>query len=970
MADEEFVIPGLSNIEKKEQEKKIQSGRLRKFLEENPNLDKTWSDASELFEIDGNGRLRQKKELDREKFEEFAAKIYGSIPVILNGANIPVPKNIEEAGRMALELYLTSKTIEEESRDSAIVLKGVEDELNEDEMDKFRAYRIRTNSENKLPTKEEEDEFVRELVEERKAVGTTIPVEAEVIDSDEPDETREEEEDDVVIDGVWRVLPDDSRQEADAEKGVWYEGVIDDLRLATDKIVSPQEREEAIERLKEKGVKLPPITLDQEDTHASKETEGNKNRLKIAMAVDFLEGTDDDRNLWSSKDVALRYLQDELGIKVQNARSVDEEVLPNQPEPAIPAIVPENQDVRASNFDQEISDISGLTDPRDRVEALSSMRRDLLRKKPSGWAEKVQRLRELEDQEGDLNPKRDDSSKEVEVKSGEDWMLLRGSMIEVISNANINSEVDGVLDRVRTNFLAKKKTIFGVLPPEVEAIARVEIRARLELKQASLFWNRMKDDKNPEADAYGAMKSGLSNIPLLSESTYRWLMEEGKNTSYISRNSLGQPERTNCENLRQELDIALGKIYEHITNDKSGGDLWKVMTFDQRLALFKKLGINNFDVASLAFQLAEAECWTAMRVGSYHPARKLAYFSDYRIERFSKNLSVPGGLRLVQEYQDTHQGRLPYELDAEGKVLGISANGVFDEEGVSLARLGLDMAPNLRKAVDDSSYLKHLRSIYDGEDEDSKNVRESQNNIRLDLSYGSMVFDAFDALGKPPVGIDALGKLKGTLFAWYIQRYGGNFGSGVSTLMLSYCKTYLWGNSVANNTRNLDAGKISDLNKFYTETFLPLIDANDPSTGSGTYVGIKPIVETNISEDRSEKLGKYPLSGVTNHSQSNRVVLNEVQQVENLAFWFYSLLFDKCYPIVESARLDNSVQATRERMSGHTLPDLPRHLIRADRNQATLVKIKSESVGFKEALKVRLRGIAVDRSKWWNRRGR
>ena len=754
---------------------------------------------------------------------------------------------------------------------------------------------------------------------------------------------------------------------------VWYDGVVSDLRKATDKDVQDDERNQAIQRLRDNGVSLPDIAKDPDGFPAAIETQGNKNRIKVASAVDFLEG--ETNNYWSSKEEAMKYLRDELHINTDDFLvEVHSQAEHNQAEQRVTPPVPprENETRRRTpvSFDEELAEVATLTSPKVRLEAYASMRRDLVKNRPNGWAEKVQRLIDLEEVEDHGVPERDAFSREVEV-NGEDWMHLRGSMIEVTANAGLNSEVDDVFNKVRQNFLSKKKITFGVLSPDIEAMAKVEIRARLELKQASLFWNRMKDDKNPEADAYSGMKSGLSNIPLLSESTYKWLMEENRNTSYVLRNAQGQPETTRCENLRQEMDEALKKIYGYISNENRGvgGDLWGVMTYDQRVELFKKLEINNFDVASLAFQLAEAECWTAMRTGSYHPARRLAYFSDYRIERFSKNLSVPGGLRLVQEYQDSHNGRLPYEVGADGKVSRIVDSGVFDEEGISLSRLGLDMSDRSRRAAEGEAYLRYLREVYARDDDEAKKVKRGQDNMRLDLSFGSMVYDAFDALGKPPVGLDALGKLKGSLFAWYIQRYGGNFGSGVSSLMLEYCKTYLWANSVANNSRNLDAGKILDLKKYYEETFLPVVDAFDPSTGAGAYIGLKPIVENEIKEDRTKAFGVYRLGGITKVvRETDRVYMNGKQQVEELVDWFSELLMYKCYPIVESARPDNSLQAARERGLRHTLPELPNHLIRADRNQTTLIKIKNESAGFKESLKSRIKSVVRDGTKWWNRR--
>ncbi len=573
--------------------------------------------------------------------------------------------------------------------------------------------------------------------------------------------------------------------------------------------------------------------------------------------------------------------------------------------------------------------------------------------------------------------KRDKYSREIRVEEGEDQMLLRGAVVEVVGGASMNVEANDLYDRVKSTFLARKGISIGVLRSKDEAIVKAEIRARLELHQSSLFWNGMKDDQKPDADKYDAMKSGLARMPLLSEETYRWLMDHEADSSYIYIDSkTGEKQKVECENLRAEMDDTLKKIFDYISSE-GGGDVWsKTMNYDQRIDLFKQLGIRNENVGMMSLQLAEAECWTAMRPGSYHPVRRLAYLSDYRMERFSKSLSVPGGYRLVQEYRDTHGGALPFDKDNDDKVINIREPRLFDAEGVSLARLGLDMNNELRNNVSSGKYLEKLKDLYDSPNDDiRKKIKSSQFNMRAELSLSANVYDAFDALAKPIVGLDTLGKLRGSMFPWYVTRFGSsNLQSGVSEMSLEYTKTYLWANSLANNIRNLDGSKIVDMKKFVEETYIPLLDAIDPNTGTG-FVASADISDKRLIEIRRSRVGMLPVSESSDLVPGVGASKTRRQQISELNAWFENLVFEKCYPILETVRRDNSIKAVVEGFTGlnrglnvlepekMTLPD---YLLRADRNTPALEKLKQESVGFKESLQVKLRNLMKDRNKWWN----
>jgi len=96
------------------------------------------------------------------------------------------------------------------------------------------------------------------------------------------------------------------KEEKKNKEPIWYEGVVKDLKDATDINSAEEVWKRAIDSLREHKVVFP------HDTSTIDGDPGNSLRLKIFFAADFLDGKTNDR--WVSKEAALKFLKNNLGV--------------------------------------------------------------------------------------------------------------------------------------------------------------------------------------------------------------------------------------------------------------------------------------------------------------------------------------------------------------------------------------------------------------------------------------------------------------------------------------------------------------------------------------------------------------------------------------------------------------------------------------------------------------------------------
>lgn len=111
------------------------------------------------------------------------------------------------------------------------------------------------------------------------------------------------------------------KKEEKIEGPIWYEGIVKDLKDATNIASSDEVWRRAIENLRLHKVKFPKISTIKGDF-------GNWERMRIESATDFLDGKTND--MWVSKEAALKFLEKNLGVgrggeTVENKLTIDDE---------------------------------------------------------------------------------------------------------------------------------------------------------------------------------------------------------------------------------------------------------------------------------------------------------------------------------------------------------------------------------------------------------------------------------------------------------------------------------------------------------------------------------------------------------------------------------------------------------------------------------------------------------------------
>ena len=96
------------------------------------------------------------------------------------------------------------------------------------------------------------------------------------------------------------------KEEKKNKEPIWYDGIVKDLKDATDINSAEEVWKRAIDSLREHKVVFP------HDTSTIDGDPGNSLRLKIFFAADFLDGKTNDR--WVSKEAALKFLKNNLGV--------------------------------------------------------------------------------------------------------------------------------------------------------------------------------------------------------------------------------------------------------------------------------------------------------------------------------------------------------------------------------------------------------------------------------------------------------------------------------------------------------------------------------------------------------------------------------------------------------------------------------------------------------------------------------